>query len=126
LHLPRKQKQIPFWDKNKAFSRLEKPVLFNLRDDPGETTDVASSNPEFVQRIQAEAEAVRQELGEFMQRGSAQRPTGSLFPDIPVISHEKDWGAVPASASNAIQAERARRHPNWNRKKNRGSRTSAR
>ncbi|TWT89143.1 hypothetical protein Pla100_57120 [Neorhodopirellula pilleata] len=40
------------------------------------------------------AALARQDLGEFMHRGKSQRPTGSLFPDAPVISHEKDWGTV--------------------------------
>ena len=122
LHLPREQKQVPFWDKNKIFFKTAEPVLYNLREDEAETTDIASSHPEIVQRIMKEAASARQALGEFMQRGKAQRLTGSLFPDISVISHEKDWGIIPEATSNAIEAERTKRHPNWNKKKPRRKR----
>ena len=64
------------------------------------------------------ADATRMELGEFMQRGASQRPTGTLFPNVPVISHEKDWDTL---GIDAIAAERKTRHPDYNkrtRKKN--------
>ena len=119
LHLPREPKQVPFWDKNKAFFKIEEPVLYNLLKDRAETTDVALSNPKVVQRLQAQAASARKDLGEFMQRGKAQRPTGSLFPDVPVISHEKDWGTIPAATATAIGKERTVRHPDWKKKKSR-------
>ena len=65
------------------------------------------------------ADSVRENLGEFMQRGKSQRPTGSLFPDVPVISHEKDWGKVDPAATEAIARERQMRHPNETTKKTR-------
>ena len=117
LHLPRSKEQLPFWDKNKAFANLQKPVLYNLRRDKAESTNVAADNPEVVRQMMELAESVRQDLGEFMQRGRSQRPTGSLFPDVPVISHEKDWGTVDPAAVEAIARERQKRHPNQNRKK---------
>ena len=52
-----------------------------------------------------------QELGEYLQRGEGQRPTGSIFPDVEVISHSKDWGRIDADTQNAIQEERHERHP---------------
>ncbi len=116
LHLPREQKQIPFWDKNKTFFKTGKHTLYNLRQDHAETTDVASANPKVVQRILKEAASARRDLGEFMQRGRAQRPTGSLFPDVPVISHQKDWGEVPPATAKAIETERIARHPEWKKK----------
>ena len=115
LHLPRNKEQLPFWDKNKAFANLQNPVLYNLRIDEAETTDVAADNPDVVQGMMELAESVRENLGEFMQRGRFQRPTGSLFPDIPVISHEKDWGTIDSAIANVIAAERLKRHPNQNR-----------
>ena len=117
LHLARDPKQVPFWDKNKAFFNIDEPVLYNLREDRAETTDVASSNPKVVQRILKEAANTRQAFGEFMQRGNAQRPTGTLFPDVPVISHEKDWGTIPPASDKAIAKERTKRHPKSNQKK---------
>jgi hypothetical protein len=43
VHLLRQEKQLPFWDKAKQFRRLEQPVLYNLRDDPGESRDRAQA-----------------------------------------------------------------------------------
>ncbi len=117
LHLPRSQEQLPFWDKNKAFASLQNPVLYNLRTDKAESTDVAADNPIVVREMTKLADSVRENLGEFMQRGKSQRPTGSLFPDVPVISHEKDWGKVDPATSKAIARERQKRHPNQNNKK---------
>lgn len=119
LHLPRSQKQIPFWDKNKAFSKLQQPVLYDLHADKAETTDVAANNPEVVQELMQLAKAAREELGEFMQRGKSQRPTGSIFPDAPVVSHEKDWGTVDAEVAKAIAVERQKRHPDFSKPKRR-------
>jgi len=112
LHLPREQKQLPFWDKSNVFVGDKQPALYNLSSDPAESTDVAAANPEVVRDLQALATTTREELGEFMQRGSGQRATGSLFPDATVISHEKDWGTVDPDTAKAIAAERAARHPN--------------
>jgi len=95
---------------------LKQPVLYNLRNDQGESRDLAQANPEVVQRAVRLADAMRLELGEFMERGKAQRPTGSIFPKAPVISHEKDWGLVPPAVVNRLNAERSKRHPNWKAK----------
>ena len=111
LHLPRELKQLPFWDKNKAFVGIKHPVLYNLRTDREETTDVASANPEIVQEMLELAESMRRELGEYMQRGSGQRRTGSVVPGAPIISHEKDWGMVAPAMVETIADERQRRHP---------------
>ena len=54
---------------------------------------------------------IRGELGEFMQRGQGQRPTGSAVANAPIISHEKDWGMVDAAAAEAIAKERRKRYP---------------
>jgi hypothetical protein len=89
-------------------------VLYNLRTDQGETTDVAADNPGVVQEMLKLAESIRIELGEYMQRGQAQRPTGSIYPDCPVISHPKDWGQVPAEIVDALKTVRTKRQPDWN------------
>jgi arylsulfatase A-like enzyme len=117
LHLPREQKQIPFWDKNKAFVSIEDPVLYNLESDRGETTDVAKKHPDIVRSLLNQAASARRDLGEFMQRGTAQRPTGSAISDAPIISHEKDWGTVDPAIAKAIAKERLKRHPNAKGKK---------
>ncbi|WP_147867868.1 sulfatase family protein [Stieleria maiorica] len=111
LHLPRSSEQLPFWDKNKAFTRIQSPVLYNLRLDVAESQDVSAANPDIVRQMVRMAEQTRQELGEFMQRGDGQRPTGSAIKDAPVISHGKDWPTVDAATRKAIHAERLKRHP---------------
>ncbi|MEJ6569391.1 MAG: hypothetical protein QNL80_11030, partial [Akkermansiaceae bacterium] len=112
LHLPRTKAQVPFWDKNKVFFGIEAPVLYNLKSDIAESTDVSAANPEVVQELLNLAQSTRAELGEFMQRSSAQRPTGSLFPEAPVISHEKDWGILDQQITEAITEEKTKRYPN--------------
>ena len=116
LHLPRSKEQVPFWDKNKAFMDLEQPVLYDLKTDESESTNVAADHPDVVKQLSKLAASTRLTLGEFMQRGDGQRPTGTLFPTVPVISHEKDWGLLDAETTQAISAERLKRHPNYQRK----------
>ncbi len=110
LHLPRIAEQLPFWDKNKEFGNLDHPVLYNLRADRSETTDVAPEHPEVVAQLRKLAATAREELGEYLQRGQGQRPTGSVIPGAPVISHEKDWDLVEAATSEKISKERQKRH----------------
>ncbi|MFN5806210.1 MAG: sulfatase/phosphatase domain-containing protein, partial [Opitutia bacterium] len=52
--------------------------LFNLRDDPGESRDLSSKNPEIVVRLSALAAPVRKELGDTLTgaKGTARRPAG--------------------------------------------------
>jgi arylsulfatase A-like enzyme len=51
-------------------------ALFDLQEDPGETTDVAAKHPDVVRRLQALAEKARAELGDSAadQEGSGVRP----------------------------------------------------
>lgn len=110
LHLTRSADQLPFWEKNKAFTKLTNPVLYNLNVDQAEQHDVAEDHPDVVERLQTLAASTRLELGEFMQRGTGQRSTGSVITDAPVISHEKDWQSVDSETRQRIQQERKRRH----------------
>ncbi len=59
--------------------RLE-PSLFNLKDDPGETRNVAASHPEVVRRLSERADGMRAELGDALtgRRGAGVRPSGRL------------------------------------------------
>ena len=111
LHLPRKQEQLPFWDKNKVFVGKKKAVLYDLKSDQSETIDVAEANPDVVIELLNVAQSTRLELGEFMKRGKSQRPTGSIFPEAPIITHEKDWEIVPQKIAEALTAERQKRNP---------------
>ena len=95
---------------------MKQPVLYNLRDDQGERRDLTQANPEIVQRALRLAGEMRKEIVEFMEPDKSQRPTGSLYPKAPVISHEKDWSLVPSSVVKVLNAERSKRHPNWKAK----------
>ncbi|MDB6004328.1 MAG: atsA 21 [Prosthecobacter sp.] len=52
--------------------------LFNIKDDPGETHDVAQENPEIVERLKKLAEPMRKELGDALLqvKGTENRPLG--------------------------------------------------
>jgi len=106
LHLPRTKEQLPFWNgKALEFVGIESPVLYNLSEDIYEKKDVSAANPEVVAELSQLADEMRLQLGEFMQRGSAQRATGSLFPEVPVISHMKDWGSLSAKEMGRARTE---------------------
>ncbi len=94
LHLPRTQQQIPFWARKRQ-KPIETARLYNLVTDVVEQTDVAAEHPERVSQLMALAEATRSKLGEFGRRGSEQRPTGTLFPEIPILSNQaQDWDCL--------------------------------
>lgn len=101
LHLPRSLEQIPFWDQSKKeFIDIKSPVLYNLSDDVSETNDVSKDHPEIVEKLLKIAKNARKELGEFNKRGTEQRATGTLFSDVPVVSHPRDWDKLPENVKN--------------------------
>jgi hypothetical protein len=59
---------------------IEKIELYNLKDDVGETTDVASKYPDVVQKIKSLANDMRNELGDNLLniQGIANRPIGRI------------------------------------------------
>src|SRR5690606_588288 len=70
----------------KSFSRhphLERgapptPLLFNVVEDIGSTTNVAERHPEIVARLTALAEKARADLGDRDRPGANQRPPGKI------------------------------------------------
>lgn len=78
MHLPRTLKDIPWWQKagKETFLELAEPFLVKLNEDIGETTNVASSNPDVVTNLLTKAANARRVLGSAHQRGSGQRTTG--------------------------------------------------
>ena len=53
-------------------------ALFNLKDDIGESNDVAAKHPDIVKQMQALAEPMRTELGDGKTKGKGARPPGRL------------------------------------------------
>jgi arylsulfatase A len=65
--------------KPKPYKQLKTgKVLYDLKNDVGETTDVAAEHPEIVARLEREAEKARAALGDTLTRrkGSEVRPAG--------------------------------------------------
>lgn len=105
LHLERTKRQIPFWAQKKQ-KPIKTPRLYNLKTDVAEKNDVAAKNPERVSELLAIADATRLKLGEFKIRGSEQRPTGTLFPEVPILSNQsQDWDELPDSKKGRGKTE---------------------
>ncbi|MGJ8644430.1 MAG: sulfatase family protein [Luteolibacter sp.] len=105
LHLPRTNEQLPFWSM-KYQKPIEKPQLYNLASDVAEMKDVASEHPERVSELMALADTMREKLGEFGQRGSEQRPTGTLFPEVPIIgNHALYWDKLSDEEKGRAKTE---------------------
>jgi arylsulfatase len=62
--------------------KLTAPELYNLRSDAAETRNVAAGHPEVVERLQAEAEQARAELGDNLtgRKGRGVRPPAAVKP----------------------------------------------
>ncbi|MGJ8655202.1 MAG: sulfatase family protein [Akkermansiaceae bacterium] len=91
IHLPRTMEQIPWWAQKKQ-TAITTPQLYNLTEDIAEKNDIAAQHPERVKEMLEMAEQVRKKLGEFKSRGSEQRPTGTLFPEVPILTNQnQDW-----------------------------------
>ena len=60
--------------------KIEKPELYDLVNDVGETTDVASANPEIVKRLESFAEVMSSELGDALRqrKGTGSREPGQV------------------------------------------------
>jgi arylsulfatase A-like enzyme len=106
LHLPRTAEQLPFWDKLKGKNLVTTPLLYNLADDEGESADLSAAHPELVAQLMQLADGARVKLGEYGQRGTEQRPTGSLFPEVPVIgNHSLHWNNLSDAEKGRAKTE---------------------
>jgi arylsulfatase A-like enzyme len=86
LHLPHQSRTM----KGRTVGSAGKPgqyqqeqvglELYDLKNDRGETTDVADENPKIVERLQARAEIARQALGDTLtgRTGDEVRPSGQV------------------------------------------------
>lgn len=105
LELPRTREQMPWWNHQKA-KPIETPRLYNLKSDKAESSDLSSANPDKVVELQKLAETTRGKLGEFMERGTEQRPTGSLFPEVPIMSNQKqNWDSLSDEVKGRAKTE---------------------
>ena len=52
---------------------VEKPLLFNLQEDPGEQVDLAGEHPVIVRKLMQDADKARVELGDYNRIGSGAR-----------------------------------------------------
>jgi arylsulfatase A-like enzyme len=105
LHLPREQKQFPFWSM-KLQKDIATPELYNLATDKGEKNNVAAQHPERVSEMMALAEQTRLKLGEFGEHGSEQRATGTLFPEVPIIgNHVLYWDKLSDEEKGPAKTE---------------------
>ncbi len=105
LHLTRSKEQLPFWSVKKQ-EPITRPQLYNLAADAAEKTDLAAAHAERVAEMESLAKATRLKLGENMARGSEQRPTGTLFPEVPILSnHVTDWIKLSAEEKGRAKTE---------------------
>jgi arylsulfatase A-like enzyme len=72
LHLPRTDKRTFHRDESGETPAL----LYDVVQDPGETTDLAAQQPQIVARLTELAEAAREELGDTDRPGKGLRPAG--------------------------------------------------
>src|SRR5262249_44735843 len=63
--------------------KIEKPELYHISQDPGETKNVADANPEVVKKLLALAEKAREDMGDSLTRrtGKNVREPGRLPPE---------------------------------------------
>ncbi len=85
LHLPRRVEMLVWWDS--GLRELEAPLLYDLYDDPGESRDLANQHPEIVNRLLAEAERAREELGSWDKAGTDQLSIEHLMNDRRSLRH---------------------------------------
>ena len=105
LHMPRTARQIPWWARKKQ-KPIDTPQLYDLARDVAEKQDVATEHPERVSEMMALADETRLKLGEFGVRGSQQRPTGTLFPEVPILSNQaQDWDSLSDAEKGRAKAE---------------------
>ncbi|MGJ8639216.1 MAG: sulfatase family protein [Opitutaceae bacterium] len=107
LHLARTQEQMPWWSTAAGKAKpIATPKLYNLKTDVAEANDVAAQYPERVSEMIALVEEARSKLGEYMERGSEQRPTGTLFPEVPILSnHATEWTKLSAAEKGRAATE---------------------
>lgn len=104
LHVPTTKEEMAWWDKRKQ--AVSTPELYDLSSDKSESNNLASANPERVSEMLKLAQVTELKLGAYQARGSEQRATGSLFPEVPVVSNFKtDWPKLSGAEKGRAKTE---------------------
>lgn len=64
-----------------------KPRLYDLGNDPGETTDIADQHPDIVQRLQEHIHRIAADLGLKGGKAPGIRPAGRVTKPVPLVDH---------------------------------------
>ncbi|HYW81498.1 MAG TPA: arylsulfatase, partial [Thermoguttaceae bacterium] len=64
--------------------------LYDLQADIAEENDVSAQYPEVVERLQALADAARDDLGDVGREGKGQRPSGWVDNPVPLLMEETE------------------------------------
>ena len=74
LHVPRAPDELgSIFQKQQDSITVERPMLYDLGADVGETTDVAAKHPEVVRRLLATVEKARKDRGAWDRGGEGAR-----------------------------------------------------
>jgi arylsulfatase A-like enzyme len=76
LHLPRTTNVAEKWNiytEDKDIVDHSKPLLYNLKDDKGETSNLAAEHPEIVSKLTALANSARADIGDYNTIGKGAR-----------------------------------------------------
>lgn len=84
--------RIGRWKLHVAKDGEEVQELYDLRNDIGETNNVAAENPDVVRRVEQAADAARKDLGDGIQnmKGENRRPIGRVENAEPLTSYDPD------------------------------------
>lgn len=80
------------WKVHYAKHGVQRTELYDLIDDPGETTDRAAEHPEVLAELAVHAEAARASLGDGHQgrTGTDVRPIGRVADPVPLTAYDPD------------------------------------
>ncbi|MCA9041016.1 MAG: arylsulfatase, partial [Planctomycetaceae bacterium] len=68
----------------------QKPLLFDVRKDPGSTINIADQEPDMVKNLMRLAEMAREDLGDLGKKGRGQRPAGKVEHPVPQVKDQRE------------------------------------
>ncbi|MEW6355490.1 MAG: sulfatase [Planctomycetota bacterium] len=81
LYLPLDKKRVNL----RGDTTASPAMLFDLRNDIGETSEVSARHPDVVKRLLAMADRARADLGDLGRQGTGQRPAGWMDDPMPQV-----------------------------------------